>query len=232
MRKNYFCKSFQLDRPPPPSSPQFSLSFFQNSCLSLRVPPHQEGRFAIVTNVEVGCGGRVDVAAWLFPAPTNIIDAHGQVAWSWHPDADAKFATTLSRRADDGGQKARRTGENAKQPFQLSRGECRDVSAEPVVPAACIFFAGGPWVRPAPGIPCALCSRGQVHRQSSDAISAARTQEHAACSAVVPALSRQRAALSGIGTHSRRAILQRRVSATRAEERIRGMGPGFRRDDS
>jgi hypothetical protein len=21
--------------------------------------------------------------------PTNIIDAHGQVAWSWHPDADA-----------------------------------------------------------------------------------------------------------------------------------------------
>jgi len=34
-----------------------------------------------------------------------------------------------------------------------------DVSAEPVVPAACIFFAGGPWVRPAPGIPRALCLR-------------------------------------------------------------------------
>jgi hypothetical protein len=57
---------------------------------------------------------------------------------------------------EDGGQQARRTGENAKQPFQPSRGECRDVSAEPVVPAACIFFAGGPWARPAPGIPRAL----------------------------------------------------------------------------
>jgi hypothetical protein len=31
-----------------------------------------------------------------------------------------------------------------------------DVSAEPVVPAACLFVAGGPWVRPAPGIPRAL----------------------------------------------------------------------------
>ena len=56
-----------------------------------------------------------------------------------------------------GGQKARRTGENAKKPLKPSRGECRDVSAEPVVPAACIFFAGGPWGRPAPGIPRALC---------------------------------------------------------------------------
>jgi len=31
-----------------------------------------------------------------------------------------------------------------------------ECSALPVVPAACIFFAGGPWVRPSPGIPCAL----------------------------------------------------------------------------
>src|SRR5438270_1220350 len=44
-----------------------------------------------------------------------------------------------------------------------SRSSCKtiaqgmpDVSAGPVVPAACIFFAGGPWARPAPGIPCAL----------------------------------------------------------------------------
>jgi len=25
----------------------------------------------------------------VLPAPTNDVDAHGQVAWSWHPDADA-----------------------------------------------------------------------------------------------------------------------------------------------
>jgi hypothetical protein len=28
--------------------------------------------------------------------------------------------------------------------------------APPVVTAACFFVAGGPWVRPSPGIPCAL----------------------------------------------------------------------------
>jgi hypothetical protein len=33
-----------------------------------------------------------------------------------------------------------------------------DVPAGPVVTAACFFVAGGPWVRPAPGIPCALFS--------------------------------------------------------------------------
>jgi hypothetical protein len=52
-------------------------------------------------------------------------DAHGQVAWSWHPDADAKVATMLTHRAADGGQKARSTGENAKQPLKPSRGEGR-----------------------------------------------------------------------------------------------------------
>jgi hypothetical protein len=73
------------------------------------------------------------------------------------PTLVSRLATTLTRRAGNGGQKARSTGENAKQPFQPLRGECRVFSAEPVVPAACIFFAGGPWVRPAPGIPRALC---------------------------------------------------------------------------
>jgi hypothetical protein len=29
--------------------------------------------------------------------PTNNVDAHGQVAWSWHPDADAKLV--LMRKA-------------------------------------------------------------------------------------------------------------------------------------
>src|SRR4051812_24020840 len=95
-------------------------------------------------------------------------DAHGQVAWSWHPDADA-LRKARKRVVAHGGQKARRTGENAKQPLNPSRGECRDVSAEPVVPAASIFFAGGPWVRPAPGIPRALCLKGAVQRHSSDA---------------------------------------------------------------
>jgi hypothetical protein len=57
--------------------------------------------------------------------PTNSIEAHGQVAWSRYPDAGIKSVTMLAHCADDGGQKARRTGENAKQPLKPSRGECR-----------------------------------------------------------------------------------------------------------
>jgi len=40
------------------------------------------------------------------------------------------------------------------------------------------FSAGGPWVRPAPGIPCALVFRGWIDRHSSDATRAARSRKH------------------------------------------------------
>ncbi len=53
--------------------------------------------------------------------------------------------------------------ESAKQPLKPSRREGRDVSVDPVVPAACIFFAGGPWGRRAPGLPCALVFSRVVH---------------------------------------------------------------------
>ena len=38
-------------------------------------------------------------------------DAHGEVVWSWHPDADAKFALPIDERADDGGKNAGPRGE-------------------------------------------------------------------------------------------------------------------------
>ena len=41
---------------------------------------------------------------------TRAPDADGEGVWSWHPDAGVKFAC---RNADDGGQKARSTGESA-----------------------------------------------------------------------------------------------------------------------
>ena len=47
-------------------------------------------------------------------ARTNDADADGEGVWSWRPDAGAKFATTLTRRADDGGKKARFPGESAE----------------------------------------------------------------------------------------------------------------------
>jgi len=59
-------------------------------------------------------------------ARTNNSGTHGQVARSWPPDAEVKFAMVrFAYRADDGGQQARRTEENAKQPLKPLRGEGR-----------------------------------------------------------------------------------------------------------
>jgi hypothetical protein len=82
------------------------VSFFQKMWLPAVIPPRQEGRFAIVTDV-----GRGAVAA-MAGARRASVAADGEVVWSWHPDADAKFAMTLARRAGDGGQQARRTEES------------------------------------------------------------------------------------------------------------------------
>jgi hypothetical protein len=76
-----------------------------------------------------------------------------------------------SHRTEDGGQKARRTRESTKETVEPSRRECR-MLAEPVVTAACYLSAGGPWVRPSPGIPCALFDfRGpnDLHNSGADA---------------------------------------------------------------
>jgi hypothetical protein len=45
---------------------------------------------------------------------TNDCRADGQAVWSRHPDAGVKLATTCSRRAGDGGKKARFTEESAE----------------------------------------------------------------------------------------------------------------------
>jgi hypothetical protein len=50
-------------------------------------------------------------------------------------------------------------GERAISVKTIAQGMPDDL-AEPVVTAACYFFAGGPWVRPSPGIPCALFDFG------------------------------------------------------------------------
>src|ERR1700688_2762690 len=67
------------------------------------IPPHQEGRFAIVTDVGTGCGGRFGDARRAAP------EADGEVVWSWRPDAGAKFLRKLFRRSD-GGKRARSPG--------------------------------------------------------------------------------------------------------------------------
>jgi len=57
--------------------------------------------------------------------------ADGEAVWSWRPDAGAKFATALTRRAGDGGKKARSPG-SAEETVKPSRGECRMIPVPPL----------------------------------------------------------------------------------------------------
>src|SRR5216683_1273947 len=92
---------------------------------------------------------------------TNVAHADGEVVWSWRSNAGAKVVKTLSRLTDDGGNQAMVTEESPKETVKtIAQGMPVD-PAKHVVTAACFFVAGGPWVRPSPGIPCALFdSRG------------------------------------------------------------------------
>ncbi len=54
-----------------------------------RIPPHHEGRIAIVTKREAGSGGRDGDSGRL------ALDTDGEVVWSWRPMAGAKLAEML-----------------------------------------------------------------------------------------------------------------------------------------
>jgi hypothetical protein len=92
------------------SPKQKYLSFvFSESYDSLRHPASMaEGRIAIVTTREAGCGGRegADRRAATF--------ADGEAVWSWRPEAGAKSAIAHSRCADDGDNKVWFTGESSE----------------------------------------------------------------------------------------------------------------------
>ena len=90
-------------------------------------------------------------------------DAHGEVVWSWHPGADAKLALQVRRARWRRGQESRSPGRSRISRNAIARGRPDDRPV-PVVPAACIFFAGGPWVRPAPGLSRALIFERAMRR--------------------------------------------------------------------
>jgi hypothetical protein len=91
----------------------------------LRVPPPQEGRIAIVT--DVGSGMR-----WtLWRRKTNAAEADGEIVWSWRPDAGAKFLRSKLLR-DDGGKKARSPGRARYKLLKPLRGECRMYPVPPL----------------------------------------------------------------------------------------------------
>ena len=71
--------------------------------------------------------------------------------------------------AGDGGNKRRFTGASTKEPVKPSRGESRNVSAEPVVTMLVCFFILQTRLRVqlAPGFPCALSLERDDEMQNS-----------------------------------------------------------------
>ena len=86
------------------------------------IPPPQEGRIAIVT--DVGSGMR-----WTRRFTRRVgLSADGKDVWSWRPDADAKV---VERSANDGGKRARSPGRARYKPLKPSRRECRLIAVCP-----------------------------------------------------------------------------------------------------
>src|SRR6266436_4390064 len=73
----------------------------------------QEGRFAIVTNVERGMRWTCQSCSALLAGRRTTLMRTAKPCGPGIPTLMPSFATTLSRRAGDGGQKARCTGESA-----------------------------------------------------------------------------------------------------------------------
>jgi hypothetical protein len=65
----------------PPSQKYSGSLLTQITSTSLAIPAHTKGRFAIVTNVRLGCDGRGSTQRKHF-ARTNGADADGEVVWS------------------------------------------------------------------------------------------------------------------------------------------------------
>ncbi|HVX78099.1 MAG TPA: hypothetical protein VHB49_18355, partial [Bradyrhizobium sp.] len=107
-RKHQFPLPFQSDPPRPALAPKISCFIFPPNQSHLpRIPPHAEGRFAVVTNVEAGRDGRETSQHSFYEDADERGLADGEAVWSWRPDAGVKLATMLPHCADDGDNKAR-----------------------------------------------------------------------------------------------------------------------------
>ena len=160
--KNKVCQQFQRARTLQPRQRKYFTFAFSEFVFIYRHPASCRGAYASSRYVEAGCDGR-DGNARTSGASTSDAVSDGQVVWSWHPDADALrwrvYALSQTRRSfasrGHGGQKAGAPGRVRSSRNTIAQGR-PDVRLVPVVTAACFLVAGGPWVRSAPGLPCAL----------------------------------------------------------------------------
>ncbi len=86
---------------------------------------------------------------------TNSMIADGEIVWSWRPKAGATFREMTRGNGDN---KAWSPGRSRISRNTIAQGR-PGVPARTCGSAACFFSARGPWVRRAPGLPCALCFR-------------------------------------------------------------------------
>ena len=126
------------------------------SCTSRLI---EEGRFAIVTSVEAGSGGRAASQALRHRGaderssrgrPSRVVLTPRR--WCQVRDDASRIARMMVARKPGSPGRARSTPSNhcagKAGYFWLTCGS-----------AACVLVARGPWAQPVPGLPCALYSR-------------------------------------------------------------------------
>ena len=104
-----------------PRAKNILLPFFGKMWFALAIPPCQEGRLAIVTNV-----GWDAVAATERETSAPLCGRRSRVVLA--PRSRRQVRETPTRRADDGVNKAVVPGKSAEEAVKPLRGECRDVS--------------------------------------------------------------------------------------------------------
>jgi hypothetical protein len=135
-----------------PSRKNICLSEIRKRMYVCIVPPRYEGRFGR-SSPDVGRDAMDALAQ------DECVDAYGQVAWFWLPDAGVKFAEYLRRRwwlKSPAHQEERGAAvQPLRRECRMFRPTCTDLWAP------FLFSPRGLRVRPAPGIPCALGISGR-----------------------------------------------------------------------
>jgi hypothetical protein len=139
-----------------PSRKKFSTSVFRKHVLIRASWPGKRGGSRVVTNVGQDAMDAKATRTSSRADQRRFGGRRSRVVLT--PRAGVKLAD-LS--AGDGGKKARFPGESTKDTVKtIAQGMPEADPAEPVVPSPCFFTARGPWVRPSPGMPCALLMSG------------------------------------------------------------------------
>jgi hypothetical protein len=134
-------------------------SFPKSEAYSAPSRAHLRGASRSSRTWSAGCDGRFGDACDLF-VRTSGTEADAKACGPGLPTL--RPSRVVTSRATTGARKPGSRGERAISVKTVAQGMPDDL-AEPVVPSPCFFMHGGHGLRPAPGIPCALCCFGGLH---------------------------------------------------------------------